>query len=135
MSHYTTLETRFVSAEHLVAALQDMGFSDVELHEEAQPLVGWEGDARESRAEVIIRKKHLDSSSNDIGFARNADGRFVALISDFDRPQYGNLWLGRLAQRYAYRVARDMLAEQGFNLVEETVGADSQIHLCVRRVA
>ena len=75
------------------------------------------------------------NSSNDIGFARKADGRFEAKISDFDRRQYGNLWLGQLAQRYAYRVARDVLAEQGFDLVEESVSADRQIHLCVRRAA
>ncbi len=135
MSHYTTLETAFVSDKHLVLALEDMGFSDVERHEEAQPLVGWMGDTREARAEVIIRRKHLSGSSNDIGFARKADGRFEVRISDFDRGQYGNLWLGQLAQRYAYRVARDVLAEQGFDLVDESVSADRQIHLCVRRAA
>lgn len=135
MSHYTTLKTVFVSEEHLVLALQDMGFSDVERHDEAQPLVGWMGDTREARAEVIIRRKHLSGSSNDIGFARRADGRFEAMISDYDRRHYGNLWLGHLAQRYAYRVARDVLAGQGFDLVEESVGADRQIHLCVRRAA
>ncbi len=135
MSHYTTLETKFVSEEHLVLALHDMGISDVERHEEAELLVGWKGDSREARAEVIIRRKHLSSASYDIGFARGADGRFEAMITDDDRRHYGNLWLGRLAQRYAYRVARDVLAKQGFDLVEESVSADRQIHLCVRRAA
>ena len=135
MSHYTTLQTAFVSAEHLVQALEDLGFDDVEVHEQAQTLVGWLGDARENKAEVIIRRKHLTAGSNDIGFARRADGPFEALISDFDRPRFNGQWLGRLSQRYAYRVARDMLAEQGFNLVEESIGADNKIHLCVRRAA
>ena len=135
MSHYTTIETMLVSEEHLVLALHDVGISDVERHEAAEPLVGWTGDSREARAEVIIRRKHLSSASYDIGFARGADGRFEAMITDDDRRHYGNLWLGRLAQRYSYRVARDVLAKQGYDLVEESVGADRQIHLCVRRAA
>ena len=135
MSHYATLETKFVSEEHLVLALRDMGISEVECHKEAEPLVGWKGDSREARAEVIIRRKHLSGAGYDFGFARAADGRFEAMITDDDRRHYGNLWLGRLAQRYAYRVARDVLAKQGFDLVEESVSADRQIHLCVRRAA
>ena len=135
MSHYTTLETKIVSQEHLVLALQDMGFSDVEHHEEAEALIGFEGDTREARAEVIIRRKHLSSASNDIGFARGADGRFKAIISDYDRRRYYTLWLGRLAQRDAYRGARDVLAKQGFDLVEESMSAEHQIHLSVRRAA
>lgn len=43
MSHYTTLDTTIVSTEFLVQALADLGFADVEVHEAAQPLVGWRG--------------------------------------------------------------------------------------------
>lgn len=135
MSHYTTLETAIVSAEHLAQALRDLGFAEVEVHEEAQPLVGWLGDSRAQRAEVIIRRKHVGTASNDIGFARGADGRFEAMISEFDRHQYGPEWLGRLTQRYAYRVARDVLAEQEFSLVEESMDDQKRIRMTVRRTA
>ena len=135
MSHYTTLRTAFVSAEHLALALGDLGFNAVETHELAQPLVGWKGDRRVNKAEIIVRREHVGPASNDIGFARRADGRFEALISDWDRRRYGKRWLGRLAQRYAYRVSREALARQGFDLVDEEVDAENRIHLCVRRTA
>ena len=135
MSHYTTLDTTIVSAEFLVQALADMGFADVEVHEVAQPLIGWRGDLRETQAEVIVRRRHLGRSSNDIGFARNAEGRFEALISEFDRRRYDQAWLGKLTQRYAYRVARDNLAKQDFTLVEESMDDDRTIRMTVRRMA
>ena len=46
MSHYTVMETQLSSAEHLVKALQDLGFENVEVHAKPQPLVGWLGDSR-----------------------------------------------------------------------------------------
>lgn len=135
MSAYTVLQTRIVSAEHLVAALADLGFTRVEVHERPRPLVGWLGDARERTAEIIIRREHVGESSNDIGFARTADGSFEALVSEFDRQRFGAHWLGRLTQRYAYHVARDRLEAQGFDLVEEHAGQDQVIRLTLRRSA
>ena len=40
-----------------------------------------------------------------------------------------------MAQRYAYRVARDMLAAKDFDLVEESLDDQNAIHLTVRRMA
>ena len=53
MSHYTVVDTQIVSAEHLAQALEDMGFDEVEVHEQPQPLRGWLGDTREQKANVI----------------------------------------------------------------------------------
>ena len=135
MSHYSVLQTRITDAETLVEALADLGFAEVEVHETPQPLVGWLGDERETRAEVIVRRAHLHRASNDIGFARRPDGRFEALISDYDRKTFGQAWLGRLTQRYAYRVARKVLSAQDYDLVEERVDEEQKIHMTVRRMA
>ncbi len=135
MSHYTRLDTRIVSVEHLIAALADMGFDHVEHHDVAEHLYGYEGDVREDRAEVIVRRAFIGELSNDIGFRRTADGNFEAIISDYDRDTYGREWLGRLTQRYAYRVARDVLRDQDFDLVEESMDQDRRIHMTVRRMA
>lgn len=134
MSHYTRLDTRIVSVEHLIAALADMGFEHVEHYQEAQALYGYQGDAREDRAEVIIRRAFIGELSNDIGFRRTPEGTFEAIISDYDRDQYDRGWLGRLTQRYAYRVARDVLRTQDFDLVEESMDQDRRIHMTVRRM-
>ena len=135
MSHYTVLQTRITDAETLMEALADVGFANVEIYKTPQPLVGWQGDLRANRAEVIIRREFLGSASNDIGFARSTDGRFEALISDYDRSTYDEAWLGRLTQRYAYRLARKVLASQDFTLAEEHMDDERKIHMTVRRVA
>ena len=135
MSHYTVMQTALGDIETLVEALADMGFAVVETHAKPQALVGYRGDQRDERAEVIVRRRFLGSVSNDIGFARNPDGTLRAIISDFDRKTYDTVWLGKLTQRYAYRVARKTLAAQDFDLVEEHVDDQRRIHLTVRRMA
>lgn len=134
MSHFTTVKTQMVSTEHLVQALVDLGFSNVESYESPRALYGYRGDERPQRAEVIVRRQFIGPASNDIGFARDSNGAFVAIISEFDRRQYDTQWLGQLAQRYAYHVAKEQLEAQDFTVVEEEVQADNTIHITVRRM-
>jgi len=136
MSAYTTLQTQLISARHLQRALKDVGFTEVELHEgNPQPLVGFLGEGRDQRAEVIIRRRYLGAGSNDIGFVRNEQGRLTALISDFDRKRFDAPWLIRVHQRYAYHVAKEQMEQQGFDLVEEEVDENNTIRLVLRRSA
>jgi Protein of unknown function (DUF1257) len=134
MSHFTKLRTRITDADGLMKALADVGFKNVEAHETARQLYGYQGDVRPQTAEVIVRRKHISRMSNDIGFKRQADGTFEAIISQYDRRQYSQQWLDRLTQRYAYHVARAKLAEQGFDLVSEEAQEGEQIHLVLRRM-
>jgi hypothetical protein len=39
---------------------------------EGRPLVGYLGDARAERAQIIIPRRQLDAASNDIGFIQFA---------------------------------------------------------------
>jgi hypothetical protein len=135
MSHYSVIDTQIASGEHLVKALRDMGFAEVEVHATPQPLVGWMGDPRTTLAHVIVRKKHVGPCSNDIGFLQTPSGYFKAQISDFDDGLFGKAWLRALTQRYAYHVATDMLAARGFDKVEETRDRDGTLRMTVRRMA
>src|SRR5262245_32524800 len=135
MSHFTKLRTQITDTDGLLKALLDVGFKDVEAHETAQNLYGYKGDARPQTAEVIVRRKYVGHASNDIGFKRQADGTFEAIISGYDRGKYSKAWLDRLTQRYAYHVARTKLAEQGFDLVTEETQEGGSIHLVLRRMA
>jgi hypothetical protein len=134
MSHFARVQTKFVDADALVKALRDVGLLVVEHHAQAQHLYGYQGDRRAQTAEVIIRRKHVGGCSNDIGFKRGQDGTLEAIISDFDRNRYGQPWLDHLAQRYAYRVTRDQLQQQGFTVAEEKIEADRSIRIVLRRV-
>jgi hypothetical protein len=119
MSHFTSIKTRIADLEALTKALTDLGFKTIEVHTEAQNLYGYQGDQRSQRAEVIIRRKFVGSASNDIGFKRQTDGTFEAIISNYDRTKYSRSWLEQLTHRYAYHVTRAKLQEQGFDLVTE----------------
>jgi hypothetical protein len=90
------------NADALVKALADMGFNNVEVHGTPQHLYGYQGDVRPETAEVIIRRQNIGVGSNDIGFKRQEDGRFQAIISEYDRANYSPEWLNRLTQRYDY---------------------------------
>jgi hypothetical protein len=77
-----------------------MGYR-VEVHADGAALVGYYGDERPETAHVIIRRAQLDSASNDIGFVRGEDGRYQAILSEYDRSiGYGNQWLGKVHQHY-----------------------------------
>ena len=133
MSHFTRLQTKIKEVEPLVAALADVGYPTVEVHEEAVPLRGWLGDRRQQQAHVVVRRRHVGRLSNDIGFERQADGTFQAWISDYDRHRHDQKWLRRLEARYAYHATRQTLARQGFSVVGEEQEADGTIRLVLRR--
>ena len=100
MSKYDSFQTTLTEEAPLVAALQALGYP-VEIHTNGAPLFGYQGDERPERAHIIIRRQHLSSSANDIGFERGADGRFRAIVSEYDRSSgFGDAWLGRVHQRY-----------------------------------
>jgi hypothetical protein len=77
---------------------------------------------------------HLSLLSNDLGFRKGRDGRFVAIVSDYDRQKFDAAWLKRLTQRYAYHVTRETLSQQGFDLVEENTDPRGTIQLTLRRM-
>ena len=133
MSHYTTLATRITDPEALCGALADLGYGDVEVHDQPQPLYGFLGDPRGDRAHVIIRRRHVGRLSNDIGFLRQESGNYLALISEYDRTKHNESWLDLVTAKHAYRVTSKALAGQGFDLVDETVERDGTVRMVLRR--
>lgn len=109
MSRYCTVETQFNDGDSLLDALIETGGwtrGQIEVHSEPQHLFGWHGDRRKEKAHIIIRRKHVGDSSNDLGFIRNENGNYEAIISDFDSSKYGKKWVGQLKGNYAYHKVR-----------------------------
>lgn len=114
MSAYGEFETTVREQGFLVEALADMGYM-AEVHPEGAALFGYRGDERPERAHVIIRRAQLDSASNDIGFARGADGRFRAILSEYDRGiGYDEKWLGKVHQHYKERQTMAVARAKGY---------------------
>ncbi len=92
---------QFRDQECLLEALKAIGYEQVEAHGQPQPLVGYEGRQRPEKAEVIIRRRYVGYSSNDVGFALK-DGAYVPIISEYDRAvRWGDDTLTRLKVAYA----------------------------------
>ncbi len=132
MSHFTCIKTQIKNRDTLIQALADVGFDDVEVHEKAQHLYGYQGDVREQTAEVIIRRQYIGAASNDIGFKQH-DGQFEAIISEFDCHKYSQEWLNGLTQRYGYHTLIATAPEQGFTVEEEETLEDGTIRVVVAR--
>jgi hypothetical protein len=133
MSHFTSIKTQIKNQDALVKALADIGFENLEVHETAQHLYGYQGDVREQTAEVIIRRQYIGAGSNDIGFKQQPDGQFEAIISEYDRHKYSQDWLNGLTQRYGYHALMATAPAQGFSVEEEETLEDGTIRVVVAR--
>jgi len=91
----------------LLAALAAMGYSEVE-EGESLPLYGYQGDQRTESAAIVVRRQHLGSASNDLGFARTELG-YVPIVSEYDsRALQGGQFLPRLRTLYSERVVEEV---------------------------
>lgn len=91
----------------LLAALADLGYSDVEEGEKL-PLFGYQGDRRPETAEIVIRRQHVGAASNDLGFAQTEQG-CVPVVSEFDqRTLHQGQFLVKLRTAYSERVVEEV---------------------------
>lgn len=134
MSEFLSVKTEIRDPDCLVAALADLGFATVERGEKLA-LYGYQGDLRPQTADIVLRRMHIGAQSNDVGFARQADGTYTAIVSEFDTRNphaLGFKWDVRrdhLMQRYAlHKTVKEMTAK-GFR-----VAAQEDDHGVVRLV-
>lgn len=137
MSAYGEYETVMCEERYLVDGLTQMGFQ-VETHAEAASLYGYLGDERSDKAHVIIRRAQLNSASNDIGFVRGADGRYRAVLSEYDRSiGYDGRWIGQIQQNYKECQTMAVAKSKGYifrgrKIVETPQGKKVQLQFSVR---
>lgn len=139
MSEYIEAQTSITNRAILVDALCAMGFprDGIEVHDSPKPLVGYLGDSRQQLAHVIVRRRCVGSSSNDIGFVRGEDGKFSAIISKYDREdnkatKYNAKWLGKLQGHYAVLSEKKYWQAQGY-VVQQRTDAKGLVHLTVEK--
>jgi hypothetical protein len=137
MSKYEELRTVLSDERFLVEALWEFGYSP-EVSHEGVGLYGYLGDERPEKAHIVIRRRQLSSASNDIGFARDANGVYRALISEYDRGiGFDDAWLGQVAQTYKERQTMAVAKAKGYRflgrqVVETQAGKKVQLRFAVR---
>lgn len=129
MSAYTEQQTQITDADILKECLKEKGYGNVEQHQTAQQLVGYHGDKRKDTAEIIIRRKEIGGASNDIGFKKQANGTYDAIISDFDKHKHNTDWLSDLKKRYADKKIRKVAKSNGLTFVKKLEGKDGSFKL------
>ena len=131
MSAYQNHETQFTDQQCLVEVLQEEGY-EVQVNAVAQPLEGYHGDKRAQTAEIILPRRSVNKfsggASNDIGFKKQADGTFKAIVSDYDHGVHGEGWRHKIAQKYAEKKATSLAKAHGasFSKREEVTKADGK---------
>lgn len=114
MSHYVECNPGFKDQQALIEAIVAAGFerSQIEVHAETAALFGYHGDERPQRAHIVIRREHVGTAANDVGWERLPDGTYRAWISEYDgRHRFNPETQNRINQEYAYHaVARQQRA-------------------------
>lgn len=125
MSHFTRIKTQMVEKEYLKLALKELGYA----YEEGEVKIRGFGF---SRTKVDIK---ISTKGHDIGFRKA--GNAYDIVADWwgVRGIKKKQFQQQVTQHYAYHAARAKLEEQGFDLVNETVDQNGQIHLVLRRMA
>ena len=117
MSHFVECQTEFRDPQALAAALVECGFAadQIEVHTEAVPLYGYQGDVRPQKAHLVVRRHHVGSGANDVGWERQPDGAYLAWISEFDAgvglfahrqatARFNQTMQNKIKQEYAFAV-------------------------------
>jgi hypothetical protein len=131
------MATSLTDERYLVEALRELGY-EPEVCQEGKALVGYMGDERSERAQIMIRRRQLDSASNDIGFARDGGGVYRAIISEYDRGiGFDDAWLGRIAQTYKERQTMAVARARGYvfkgrEVINTPQGKKVQLRFAVR---
>lgn len=138
MSEFVQCETKFKDKQALIDALVDMGWKleQIEVCDKAEHLYGYHDDKRPEKANIIIRRNHVGGSSNDIGFVKEKDGTYRAIISEFDSSSaglharqtggYNQKWLGLVNAKYAERLFTRHAKKKGYDVKRVTKKVDGK---------
>jgi len=134
MSSYCNVETQFKNQEALTLALIETGKwskDQIEVHSEPKNLYGYHNDIRSDKAHIIIRRKYIGGSSNDIGFLKTEEGTYTAIISEFDKRSmgYNDKWLASLKGNYAYHTIKQQQESRGRMVTREHIGNKQRISI------
>jgi hypothetical protein len=128
MSAFRQMNTVMNDSAALVKSLKKR-FKEVEKHVSPQSLYGHHNDIRPEKAEICIRRKHVGSASNDIGFAKNEKGNYTAIISAYDQGKYNEKWLDALTTDYQVEKAMSVMGEFNTELEEQTTLPDGSVQM------
>lgn len=132
MSEYHNVQIEVDDKDSIVKSLEEMGYKP-KVFEEAQNLLGYRGDRRKQVAHIIIPKSQVGRASNDIGFEKQENGKYLLHISEYDIGQkfFDQTNFKKLYNKY--KVERKLNASSRFKIVGKRIDEKGNIKLRVAR--
>lgn len=129
MSKYMTFtDAAFKDRESLLQALAECGYGTVE-EGESLSLYGYQGDRRPETAQIVVRRDHIGTASNDLGFQKT-DAGFVPVISEYDqRYMMQGKFLTALKTNYNLKSTEKLARNLRGTLHQERVGSTIKIRI------
>jgi len=117
MSAYKTIQCSLKDKNILIESLKNIGWEPV-CYKASKPLQGFEGDSRPQRAEIVVPKSQISTSSNDLGFSYDSQNKeYLMLCSLYDlHTGVGD----KVQQSYATTAIKKALEKNKFNIKTET---------------
>ncbi len=83
MSAYIVCKPDDLTKEQILQTLELLGYTTVEVGKDIN-LVGYRGDTRQQTADIVVRRRYVGGSSNDLGFKRLENGKYQIIVSQYD---------------------------------------------------
>ena len=130
ISEYHSVDVEFQDEQCLVEALNEVGWT-CDVHATPVNLEGYQGDKRSQKAHIVIPRKVVGGASNDIGFERQANGKYEVHVSAYDKGNWTRK-AGKIKQLYTKNVMLKQCKNAKFKLENQTTEADGTIAMKIR---
>lgn len=107
-----------------------MGYNP-QVFKEAQQLEGYQGDKRENKAHIIIPRRQVGVSSNDVGFERSKNG-FKLHASEYDAAWRTGFKIKKLKQTYAEKQIIKTIKSKSKYSIKNRIEVDGKIKMTIR---
>jgi len=114
---------KFKFKDELIKSLEDVyGHGNIEIHEVAVHLVGYHGDTRPEKANIIVRRHHIGSASNDLGLVLDKNtGMYSMIVSDYDKmATVTDGVVEKIVTGYAQKVIRNRLPRGKYRITSDS---------------
>ena len=117
MSHFSTIKTKIKDKEHLIEALNDLGYKAIQ---EQTVMVVEDPKHAKDHPSVEVEV----TAGTDIGFRFNEATQAYELVTDLQTWQHNipvERFITKLTQQYALRVLTTAVKEEGFVIQDQVV--------------
>lgn len=116
MSAYKFIKCAFKDKNTLLESLNALGYNPVE-YSEKHALMGYKGDIREEKGEIIVPKNQISYASNDLGFSYDEENKeYLMICSDYDKHKG---LADKVKQSYAVTAIKNALKKNKFSIQSE----------------